>query len=223
MGELADRASGITSAPAHSGDADDSLGATLGAYRTWLRERGVTTSNFVEVAPAGIDVAIDSGARLVVIRAATDDATAARALISLLTGAEANAVVPQPIGMTDAAWLEQMILVRDHVVGLRAHQGDIEALLDTTPGATDVASALLTASARRTPVLLEGLSVWASAVAVDRLSFRAKTWWHGAGMSSDPAIQAAVTRIGIDPGLDLGLPSQSVIGARVHAALIEID
>jgi nicotinate-nucleotide--dimethylbenzimidazole phosphoribosyltransferase len=223
MGALADRASVITSAPAHSGDADDSLGATLGAYRTWLRERDVTTYNFVEVEAAGIDAAIDSGARLLVLRTELGDSVAERALIALLTGAEANAVVPQPSGMTDAAWMAQVILVRDHVVDLRAHQGDIEALLDTVPGATDVARALLTASARRTPVLLEGLSVWASAVAVDRLSFRAKTWWHGAGTSSDPAIQAAVTRIGIDPGLDLGLPSQSVIGARVHAAMIEID
>lgn len=223
MGALAERASTITSAPAHPHDADDSLGEALGAYRQWLGERDVITSGVVEVEPSGVDSAIDSGAHLLVLRSTIDDAIAARALISLLTGAEANAVVPQPTGMTDATWMSQVILVRDRVAALRTHQGDIEALLDTVPGATDVASALLTASARRTPVLLEGLTVWASAVAVDRLSFRAKTWWHGAGTSSDPAIQAAVTRIGVNPGLDLGLPSQSVIGARIHASLIEID
>jgi nicotinate-nucleotide--dimethylbenzimidazole phosphoribosyltransferase len=124
--------------------------------------------------------------------------------------------------MTDAGWIEQVILIRDRISDLRAHQGDIEALLATVPGATEVVDALLTASARRTPVLLEGLTVWAGAVAADRLSFRAKTWWHGAGTSSDPAIRAAVKRIGVDPGLDLGLPTESIIGARVHAALIEM-
>jgi len=223
MGALADRASVITSAPSRPRDAEESQGATLSAYHHWLRERDVTTSSFVEVEPAGIDAAIDSGARLVVIRAATDDAVDERALIALLTGAEANVVVPQSTGMTDAAWMEQVILVRDQVADLRSHQGDIEALLGTVPHAMDVAGALVTASARRTPVLLEGLTVWAAAVAADRLSFRAKTWWHGAGTSNDPAIRAAMMRIGVDPGLDLGLPTRSEIGARVHAALIGID
>lgn len=223
MGALADRASAITSAPSRPRDEDGSRGETLDAYRQWLQERDVTTSHVVEVAPPGVDAAIDSGAHLLVLRSEIDDAVPARALISLLTGAEPNAVVPQPTGTSDAAWMEQVILVRNRVSDLRAHQGDMEALLATVPGATEMADALLTASARRTPVLLEGLTVWAAAVAADRLSFRAKTWWHGAGTSCDPAIQAAVTRIGIDPGLDLGLPSQSVIGARVHAALIAID
>jgi nicotinate-nucleotide--dimethylbenzimidazole phosphoribosyltransferase len=194
----------------------------LGAFLRWLRERDVATSGLVEVEPAGVDAAIDSGARLLVIRTVIDDAAGERGLIALLTGAEPNAVVPQPAGMTDAGWIEQVILIRDRISDLRAHQGDIEALLATVPGATEVVDALLTASARRTPVLLEGLTVWAGAVAADRLSFRAKTWWHGAGTSSDPAIRAAVKRIGVDPGLDLGLPTESIIGARVHAALIEM-
>jgi nicotinate-nucleotide--dimethylbenzimidazole phosphoribosyltransferase len=223
MGVLAERASEITSAPSLPREGNDGWGEPLSSYRQWVRERGVTTPHITEVPPAGVDAAIDSGAQLLVVRATHDDDIAARSLISLLTGTESNSVVPQTTGMTDAAWMEQMIEVRDRVAALRVHQGDIEALLGTVPEVAAAADALVTASARRTPVLLEGLTMWAGAVAADRLSFRAKTWWHGAGTSSDPAIRSAVTRIGTDPGLDLQLPTQSVIGARVHAALLTID
>lgn len=223
MGALADLASAITSAPTLPRDDDNSRGGFLDAYRHWLREREALAAGLVEVGPADIDAAIDSGARLLVVRGAHDDPTTSRAVISLLTGAEPNTVVHQTMGMSDEEWMRQVIQVRDRVTDLRTHQGDIEALLDAVPAAAAIARGLITASARRTPVLLEGLTTWAAGVAADRLSFRAKTWWHGAGTSMDPAIHAAVTRIGIEPGLDLQLPTNSVVGARVHAALAAVD
>jgi len=223
MGALVDIASAITSAPTLPRDGDDTRGAPLSSYRHWLRERDALSVDLTEVDSLLVDSAIDSGARLLVVRGTHDDPVDARALICLLTGAEPNTVVPQAIGTPDAEWMQQVVRVRDRVSDLRAHLGDVEALLDTFPAASAIARALLTASARRTPVLLEGLTAWAAAVAADRLSFRAKTWWHGAGTSADPAIQAAVMRIGIDPGLALDLPAYSTIGAQVHAAVIAID
>lgn len=224
MGALADRASTITSAPSTRGEPAEHWGAPLAAFRQWLVDRDVPRpATLTEVTADAMDAAIDSGARLVVLRSRDTDDLLERSVVAVLTGTEPHVLVTQSPGMTDGMWMQSVIAVRDQAARLRGHQGDPEALISTSPALTAMTSALLTASARRTPVLLEGLMSWTAALVADRLSFRAKTWWHGAGTSSDPAIEACVVRIGIAPGLGLALPSESVIGARVHAALTTVD
>jgi len=224
VGSLAERANAITSAPTSGDPVDTAWGAPLGELRRWLDDRGVALpAMMTEVAPAHVDSAVDSGARLLVLRSDPAEELHSRAVVAVLTGAEPNALVPQPAGMPDATWMQQVIAVRDAAADVRAHLGDPEALVGSSATLTAMTEALVTACIRCTPVFLEGLTAWTAALAADRLSFRAKTWWFGAGSSSDPAISAAALRIGIPTGLDLRLPTESVIGARVHAAVTNVD
>lgn len=224
MGALADRASTITSAPSSSPHEEDPWGEPIASFRQWLTDHHVPLpATLTEVHAEDMDAAIDSGAHLVVLRPRETDELFERSVVALLTGSEANIVVEQNHGMPDGTWMQHVTTVRDGAARMRAQLGDPEELISTNSALTAMTSALITASARRTPVLIEGLASWTAALVADRLSFRAKTWWHGAGTSRDPAITASALRIGVPPGLDLRLPSESVIGARVHAAITSVD
>lgn len=224
MGSLADRAASIVTASTLPAEDDRQWGEPIGEFRHWLRERDVPVpAGLTEVNADDVDPAIDSGARLLVLRGPVADDLVTRSIVAVLTGCEPNVLIAEANAATDAAWMQQVVALRDMAAHLRVHLGDPEAMVQASPAVAAMTSAVITASARRTPLLLEGLTAWTAALAADRLSFRAKTWWHGAGTSIDPAIAAAALRIGIPTGLDLRLPTESVLGARVHAAVTAID
>ena len=110
---------------------------------------------------AGLDAAdraIDAGATLLVPRVRTRDDAAARTLIALLTRKEASAVVAQPDGMTDRAWMDASAAVRDRAANAADHRGEPVALLAAVeaPAIALVVGILLGAAARRTACLIDG-------------------------------------------------------------------
>lgn len=173
---------------------------------------------------ADVDRAVDSGATLAIPQLSKRDDLTALTVIALLTRREANRVVDQPEGMSDAQWMHRCAAVRDRTAHAAAHLGDHLALLDALD-ATDVAATagmLLGAAARRTPCLIVGTGEWAAALVADRMSHVARTWWRPATTSPDPAQQVAAERIGLDPLIPLDLTDEAGLGAEAVIALLRV-
>lgn len=175
---------------------------------------------------AAADRAVDTGATLLVARVSTPVASprsvTARAVIAVLARREASAVLPQPPGMTDQAWMQVCADIRDRAAAAVAHRGDAAALLAAI-GATEVAfwtGALLGAAARRTPCVLDGVEPLAAAVVADRLAYQARSWWLAASDSPDPGRTAAIDRVGLSTGLPLALADDRGRGADAVLALL---
>jgi nicotinate-nucleotide--dimethylbenzimidazole phosphoribosyltransferase len=79
---------------------------------------------------------------------------------------------------------------------------------------------LLAAAARRTPVVLDGPATAAAALVAARLSFRAPDWWLAGTLSPDPAHQIALTRLSLEPVLDLGLRGEDGTGALLAVPVL---
>lgn len=169
------------------------------------------------------DRAIDAGATLVVPTVRHRDDVAARTVIALLTRREASAVVGQPPGMTDRAWMQVCADVRDRAAECAAFRGEPLALLDAVsgPGIAATAGVLLAAAARRTPCLIDGTDELAAALVADRICFRAKGWWRAGSDSVDPGRSAAIDRIDLTPGLPLRLSDDAGRGAQATLALLD--
>ncbi len=194
-----------TRVTASSAEEDDSLSALLAGA-------------------AEVDRVVDSGATLVIPQVPERDHLTALTVIALLTRREANRVVDQPEGMSDAQWMDRCASVRDRSAHAAAHLGDHLALLDALD-ATDVASTagmLLGAAARRTPCLIVGTGEWAAALVADRMSHVARTWWRPASTSPDPGQQVAAERIGLEPLLPLDLTDDIGLGADAVIALLRL-
>ena len=82
------------------------------------------------------------------------------------------------------------------------------------------AGVLLAAAARRTPVVLDGPATAAAALVAARLSFRAPDWWLAGTLSPDPAHQIALTRLSLEPVLDLGLRGEDGTGALLAVPVL---
>jgi nicotinate-nucleotide--dimethylbenzimidazole phosphoribosyltransferase len=150
---------------------------------------------------------------------------AARAVIALLTRREASAVVHQPAGMTDRAWVAACVSVREAAVPLADLRAEPLGLVERlgAEGLAAVAGALLAAAAERTPCLLDGTGPLAAALVADRLCFRARGWWLPVSDSPDPARTAAVERLGLSPALRLGVYDEEGRAARACLALLALD
>lgn len=188
----------------------------------------VSTAEVSDVASgiaAGVEAAeraCDSGATLLVPRTAESNPVAALTVIGVLTRTEASAITFQSTGMTDRQWIDLCAAVRDasaDVSDLRSAPVDVLDFLAAQHIAF-IVGALLSASARRTPCIVEGIDELAAALVADRLSFRAKEWWRAGSTTPDPGRQAAVDRLALEPGLPLALTDDEGRGADATVALL---
>lgn len=176
------------------------------------------------------DAAVDSGATLLVPRTSERDASAARVLISVLTRAEAQAVVPQSDGtadgrwMSDREWMSAVTEVRDRSARLDDLRGEPIGLLEALPAPciAFISGALLSAAARRTTCIVDGTDELAAALVADRLSTGAKSWWIAGSQSPDAARQSATDRMGLREGLPLALTDEDGWGARSTIAMLRL-
>lgn len=154
------------------------------------------------------DEEVDAGADLLVPGdMGIGNTTPAAALIGLLTGHDPASVVGRGTGIDSATWMRKTAAVRDAMRRGRAVMGDPVAVLATVGGA-DIAAMtgfLLGAAARRTPVLLDGVVSGAAALLAQRMAYRAPRWFLAGHRSTEPAHTYALTRMDLDPLLDLGL------------------
>lgn len=200
------------------------VGAGQPLRPTWVTCAGGAVEDAVLSGLGYADSAADSGATLIVPRIDVRDDASARALVALLTRREASAVLGQPEGMADSAWMAACADIRDRMADIAGFRGEPLRLLEAL-GAGSIAcmvGLLIGAAARRTPVLVDGTDELAAALVADRLGFRAKAWWRAGSTSPDPARAAAVDRIDLDPGLPLDLSDDAGQGAKATEHLLSL-
>ncbi|MEU5552316.1 bifunctional adenosylcobinamide kinase/adenosylcobinamide-phosphate guanylyltransferase [Micromonospora sp. NPDC047793] len=159
--------------------------------------------------------AVDAGVQLLVVAACgAGTEAAAAAVLAATAGAEAPAVLGRVITengeIDDVAWMARCAAVRDALHRTRRASRDAKDVLAQLGGG-DIAVAtgiLLGATARRTPVLLDGpVGVAAGLVSRD-LAGQARHWCMLADHGGHPAVKLASDVLGLSPlaqlRLDLG-------------------
>ena len=227
VADICSRISAAPSAPASFAAPDElqrlaawwqRVGSTPEPVAAWLSTPGIDLSDGIAVA----DRAIDAGANLLIAHLPDDDPAIARALIGVLCHRDAAAVSYQPDGMTDAEWAVQCGTTRDHIAAWLSMRGEPIDLL-TAAGDVGVAAmvgSLLAASARCTPVILDGTRAMAAAVVADRVAPQASTWWRAASTSPDPAHNVAGERMDLERGLPLNVNASDASASRANLALL---
>lgn len=186
----------------------------------------LTTDEAEQAFQAGVSIAneeIDSGADILLTGdMGIGNTTPAAALIALLTGNDAAAVTGRGTGVDDQAWMRKAAAVRDAMRLSRPHLGEPLSLLAWCGGADFAAMTgmLLQASARRTPVLLDGLVSGACALVAHRAAFRAPLWWQAGHQSVEPAHRLALRKLQLEPIVDYGLRLGEGTGALVALSVL---
>lgn len=161
---------------------------------------------------ATAEAVADAGVDLLVVSAALDPdplrAVAACAVVGLLTSHDASRVTDP--SLDDPSWIGTCASIRDIMRRTRPVRARHAALLDQAghSGLAAVTGLLLGAAARRTPVLLDGLTAAAGALLAHRAAFRAADWWLAGDQSAHPAHELALARLSLTPVLDLGAAAQ---------------
>jgi hypothetical protein len=204
---------------------------SLAELLTWWRERGSELKpKQIAIYPGGfdsgvssVDSAVDSGFTLLTFRSDTVvDPVVIRAIIGLLTRKDAWQVTHQGSGMSDEHVMKQLADTVDLMRANRDKRSESRELaqLDSTGTIDFIVGALLTASARKTPVILGTTSELAAALIAHRLSMKASSWWRNGTTSPDRAVGQAVDRMGIAPGLPLNLSDDQGVGAEISVELL---
>jgi len=156
--------------------------------------------------------AVDSGVDLIVLAACgTGTEAAAAAVLAAGAGAEPSTVlsrVVQPGGrIDDAAWMTRCAAVRDAMHRTRElPRGAKDVLAQLAGGDIAIATGvLLGATARRTPVLLDGPVGVAAAIVSRDLAGQARHWCLLPDHGRNPAVKLAADVLGLQPLLDLRL------------------
>lgn len=193
----------------------------LAPARSVDRESGVTSEEYAEAFSRGIALAdgwADRGLPLVAVGdAGRGLTTVAAAIIGATCGVEPVRVVGRGSGVDDAGWKAKVAAIRDAMYRVRDDKHDPERILRTIGSASLVltTAVLAQAAVRRTPVILDGVGVLASAVCAEILAPGARAWWQVAAGSSEPAHAVALRRLALEPILAEGPRG----GAGVSAAL----
>ncbi|OFJ50518.1 nicotinate-nucleotide--dimethylbenzimidazole phosphoribosyltransferase [Mycolicibacterium grossiae] len=177
----------------------------------------------IEAGRAIADEEVDAGADLLIAGdMGIGNTTPATTLVAALTDTEPVAVVGRGTGVDDAGWGRKTAAIRDALFRARAAVADPVALLRICGGADLAAMAgfLGQAAVRRTPVLLDGVVVTAAALTADRLVPGARQWWQAGHRSTEPAHALALTRLGLEPIVDLGMRLGEGTGAAVALPVV---
>ncbi len=204
---------------------------SLAELLTWWWERGsdlrtkqleITQGGF-DLGVSSVNTAVDSGFTLLTFHNDTVvDPVVIRAIIGLLTRKDAWQVTHQGSGMSDEFVMKQIADTVDLMRANRDKRSESRELaqLDSTGTIDFIVGALLTASARKTPVILGTTCELAAALIAHRLSMKASGWWRNGSTSPDRAVGQAVDRMGIAPGLPLGLSDDQGVGAEISLELL---
>ncbi|MFC5066121.1 nicotinate-nucleotide--dimethylbenzimidazole phosphoribosyltransferase [Actinomycetospora atypica] len=179
----------------------------------------------------GVEVARDlvaAGNRLLVTGdMGIANTTASAALVSAFTGASPEVVTGRGTGIDDAMLAHKAAVVR---TALERH-----GLLGTTAAADDplgalaavggleiagIAGLLLGGAALRTPVVVDGVVAGAAALVAHALAPSASHAWLAGHRSVEPAHTLALTHLGLEPLLDLGMRVGEGTGALLAAPLV---
>jgi nicotinate-nucleotide--dimethylbenzimidazole phosphoribosyltransferase len=164
------------------------------------------------------DEEVDAGADMLIAGdMGIGNSTPATVLVAALTDTEPVAAVGCGTGVDDAGWARKTAAVRDALYRVSGSRSDPVALLRIGGGADLAAMAGFCAQAavRRTPLLLDGLAVTAAALVAEQLAPGARQWWQAGHRSPEPAHGLALTRLELEPILDLRMRLGEGTGAAV--------
>jgi nicotinate-nucleotide--dimethylbenzimidazole phosphoribosyltransferase len=133
--------------------------------------------------------------------------TPAAAVVAAALGLPAAEVVGRGTGVDDAGLLRKQQIV-DRALARAGRRADDPVETLTALGSADLAAAtgyLLEAARLGVPVLLDGLISVACALTADRIDPGAAAWYAAGHLSTEPAHALALSKLGLDPVLDLGL------------------
>lgn len=215
-------------------DCDAPVADTVGAHKVRRSsgniavEDALTQDEVIAAIEAGRRIAdeeVDAGADLLIAGdMGIGNTTAATTLIAALTDAEPVAVVGRGTGIDDDGWSRKTAAVRDSLYRARRYGLDADpvGLLRTCGGADLAAMAGFCAQAavRRTPLLLDGVVVTAAALVAEQMAPGARAWWEAGHRSTEPSHTVALTRLDLEPILDLGLRLGEGTGAAVALPLV---
>jgi nicotinate-nucleotide--dimethylbenzimidazole phosphoribosyltransferase len=159
------------------------------------------------------DAEVDAGADLIVLSLSGMEVLAP-VLVSVLSGIEPVKLLPRGTRLTVAQWSSRAVAVRDSRRQLLGFRDDPDALLGGAcqlaaelagVSGTEVCSlgaacgVLLQATARRTPVILDGLGAMASAALCAEAVPLAMQWCRAAELGADPAQDSATAQAATEP------------------------
>ncbi|MDQ4010183.1 MAG: nicotinate-nucleotide--dimethylbenzimidazole phosphoribosyltransferase [Actinomycetota bacterium] len=192
------------------------------------RQDALTDVEVTQALAAGVAIAdeeVDRGADLLIAGdMGIGNTTSAAVLVAALTGVEPVAVVGRGTGIDDAGWMRKAAAIRDALRRARPVVGDPVALLRTAGGADIAAMAafLAQAAVRRTPVILDGVTVGAAAMLAEELAPGARQWWVAGHRSVEPAHTLVLEHLELDPLLDLGMRLGEGSGAVAALPLVQL-
>ncbi len=213
-------------------DTEEPFSAAIGAHKVRRGSGNIAVedalsleeaSAAIEAGRAIADEEVDSGADLLIAGdMGIGNTTAATTLIAAMTDAEPVAVIGRGTGIDDAGWARKTAAIRDALYRARGLSTNPVALLSVCGGADLAAMAGFCAQAavRRTPVLLDGVVVTASALVADVLAPGARKWWQAGHMSTEPAHALALQRLELEPIVDLRMRLGEGTGAAVALPVV---
>ncbi|ORV30687.1 nicotinate-nucleotide--dimethylbenzimidazole phosphoribosyltransferase [Mycolicibacterium conceptionense] len=213
-------------------DCDEPLSAAIGAHKVRRSsgniaiEDALSEEETAAAVSAGRRIAddeVDGGADLLIAGdMGIGNTTAATTLVAALTGAEPVVVVGRGTGIDDLGWGRKTGAVRDALYRARTVTREPLGLLRVCGGADLAAMAgfLAQAALRRTPVLLDGLVVTAAALVAEELAPGARAWWQAGHRSTEPAHSLALSHLGLEPIIDLGMRLGEGTGAAVALPIL---
>jgi nicotinate-nucleotide--dimethylbenzimidazole phosphoribosyltransferase len=184
--------------------------------------RGETTA----AVQAGIDVAehlLDRGARaLLTGDMGIANSTPAAALIAAFTGADPADTTGRGTGVDDETYQRKSAVVRTALELHRPDPADPIGVLAAVGGLEHAALAglMLAAAARRVPVLVDGVSALAGALAAAAIAPDCVGAMIASHRSAEPGASVALAHLGLDPLLDLGLRLGEGTGAALALPLV---
>lgn len=174
-------------------------------------EDALTTDELEQAYAVGRAVAgeeIAAGAQLLISGdMGIGNTTPASAMVAAALGLPAVEVTGRGTGIDDAAWQHKVAVVQQALDRVGARADDPMETLKALSSADLAATTgyLVAAAEAGVPVLLDGLMSVACALTADRIAPGAAAWFAAGHRSTEPGQSLALSKLGLEPLLDLGL------------------
>ncbi|WP_376771177.1 nicotinate-nucleotide--dimethylbenzimidazole phosphoribosyltransferase [Rhizomonospora bruguierae] len=194
--------------------------------RDMTAEPALTRGETTAAVQAGIDVAgrlLEQGARaLVTGDMGIANSTPAAALISAFTGADPATTTGRGTGVDDATFARKAAVVGAALDRHRPDPADPVGVLAAVGGLEHAALAglILAGAAHRVPVIVDGVSALAAALAAAALAPHSVGAMVAGHRSTEPGAGVALAHLGLEPLLDLGMRLGEGTGALLALPLV---
>jgi len=140
----------------------------------------------------------------------------AAALIAATLGLRAEQVVGRSPGSSEQQHLRRIALVNQALDRVGTVTDPVRRLAALgSPSLAVGAGVMVTAARRGVPILLDGAVSAAQALLAEEISPGVAAWCRPGHRSTDPAAQAVLMALGLEPVLDLGLQTEDGSGALI--------